>query len=423
MPLKTLLISIVLTSVYIPFISGQNITIEECQVKAEANYPAIAMYDIIEKTKEFNIANANKAYFPQGSFIAQGIWQSDVTSIDLEVSGFQLPTIDRDQFRVVAELNQLIWDGGRVSAQKNSIEVNAELDKRQLNNEIYTLKERVNNLYFGVLLIKEQINQLGILEKELQRNYDNVKAYMQNGVANESDLMIVRVERLKARQQRTNLESNLMAYIQMLSVLIGEELNSDMVFVKPDPGITTILPIINRPEILMFEAQENALESQKSLLNAGVMPTIGAFAQGGYGKPGLNMFDNQFNPYFLGGVRLTWNFSNLYTLKSDIRKIDLQKSAVNSRREIFLQNLNIVIPQQQIEIEKYRKTMQDDEEIIRLHTQIRETTEIKVENGTMTVSDLMKEIIAEESAKQAKVLHEIQFLMSVYSLKYITNQN
>lgn len=423
MPLKTLLISIVLTSVYIPFISGQNITIEECQVKAEANYPAIAMYDIIEKTKEFNIANANKAYFPQGSFIAQGIWQSDVTSIDLEVSGFQLPTIDRDQFRVVAELNQLIWDGGRVSAQKNSIEVNAELDKRQLNNEIYTLKERVNNLYFGVLLIKEQLNQLGILEKELQRNYDNVKAYMQNGVANESDLMIVRVERLKARQQRTNLESNLMAYIQMLSVLIGEELNSDMVFVKPDPGITTILPIINRPEILMFEAQENALESQKSLLNAGVMPTIGAFAQGGYGKPGLNMFDNQFNPYFLGGVRLTWNFSNLYTLKSDIRKIDLQKSAVNSRREIFLQNLNIVIPQQQIEIEKYRKTMQDDEEIIRLHTQIRETTEIKVENGTMTVSDLMKEIIAEESAKQAKVLHEIQFLMSVYSLKYITNQN
>jgi outer membrane protein TolC len=423
MPLKTLLISIVLTSVYIPFISGQNITIEECQVKAEANYPAIAMYDIIEKTKEFNIANANKTYFPQGSFIAQGTWQSDVTSIDLEVPGFQLPTIDRDQFRVVAELNQLIWDGGRVSAQKNSIEVNAELDKRQLNNEIYTLKERVNNLYFGVLLIKEQINQLGILEKELQRNYDNVKAYMQNGVANESDLMIVRVERLKARQQRTNLESNLMAYIQMLSILIGEELNSDMVFVKPDPGITTILPIINRPEILMFEAQENALESQKSLLNAGVMPTIGAFAQAGYGKPGLNMFDNQFNPYFLGGVRLTWNFSNLYTLKSDIRKIDLQKSAVNSRREIFLQNLNIVIPQQQIEIEKYRKTMQDDEEIIRLHTQIRETTEIKVENGTMTVSDLMKEIIAEESAKQAKVLHEIQFLMSVYSLKYITNQN
>src|SRR5690554_8123689 len=102
------------------------------------------------------------------------------------------------------------------------------------------------------------------------------------------------------------------------------------------------------------------------------MPTIGAFAQGGYGKPGLNMFDNQFNPYFLGGVRLTWNFINLYTLKSDIRKIDLQKSAVNSRREIFLQILNIVIPQQQIEIEKYRKTMQDEEEVIRLHTQISE---------------------------------------------------
>jgi len=173
----------------------------------------------------------------------------------------------------------------------------------------------------------------------------------------------------------------------------------------------------------MFEAQEHAIESQRSLLNAKIKPTIGAFAQGGYGKPGLNMFDNEFTPYFLGGVSVSWNFSNLYTLKADRKKIDLQKLAINSQRDTFLQNLNIVIPQQQIEIEKFRKIMQDDDEIIRLQTQIRETAERKVENGTMTVSDLIKEINAEEAVKQAKTLHEIQFLMSVYSLKYTINQN
>ncbi|MFA6886337.1 MAG: TolC family protein, partial [Fermentimonas sp.] len=216
---------------------------------------------------------------------------------------------------------------------------------------------------------------------------------------------------------------NLEAYIQMLSVLTGEELNSDNVFIKPETESSLILPVINRPELKVFEAQENAIESQKSLLNTRMMPTIGAFAQGGYGKPGLNMFDNEFKPYFSGGVRVSWNFGNLYTLKNDRKKIDLQKSAVNSQRETFLHNLNIVIPQQQIEIEKFKKTMQDDDEIIRLQTQIRQTAEVKVENGTMTVSDLMKEINAEESAKQAKLLHEIQFLMSVYSLKYTTNQN
>lgn len=423
MQLKTLLLCIILFSASTLYAYGQIITIDECQDKAVANYPAIVRYDIIEKTKEFNIANASKAYLPQGTLSAQGTWQSDVTSIQLDMPGLQIPTIDQDQYRFVAELNQLIWDGGRVSAQKNSLEANAELEKRKLNNEIYTLRERVNNLYFGILLMREQLNQLGILEDELQRNYDNVQVYVQNGLANETDLNVVRVEQLKASQQRVSIESNLEAYIQMLSVLIGEQLDSDIIFVKPDPESTLILPVINRPEMLMFEAQDNAIESQKSLLNARVMPTIGAFAQGGYGKPGLNMFDNEFTPYFLGGVRLSWNFSNLYTLKNDRRKIDLQKSAVNSQRETFLQNLNIVIPQQQIEIEKFRKTMQHDEEIISLQTQIRKTAEVKVENGTMTVSDLIKEINAEEFAKQAKVLHEIQFLMSVYSLKYTTNQN
>lgn len=423
MQLKTLLLCIILFSASTLYAYGQIITIDECQDKAVANYPAIVRYDIIEKTKEFNIANASKAYLPQGTLSAQGTWQSDVTSFQLDMPGLQIPTIDQDQYRFVAELNQLIWDGGRVSAQKNSLEANAELEKRKLNNEIYTLRERVNNLYFGILLMREQLNQLGILEDELQRNYDNVQIYVQNGLANETDLNVVRVEQLKASQQRVSIESNLEAYIQMLSVLIGEQLDSDIIFVKPDPESTLILPVIDRPEMLMFEAQDNAIESQKSLLNARVMPTIGAFAQGGYGKPGLNMFNNEFTPYFLGGVRLSWNFSNLYTLKNDRRKIDLQKSAVNSQRETFLQNLNIVIPQQQIEIDKFRKTMQHDEEIISLQTQIRKTAEVKVENGTMTVSDLIKEINAEEFAKQAKVLHEIQFLMSVYSLKYTTNQN
>ncbi len=423
MRLKILLLLIVSFSVNLQFVSAQIITIDEVQEKAEANYPAIARYDIIEKTKEFNIANANKAYLPQGTLSAQGTWQSDVTSIDLNMPNVVIPTIDQDQYRIVAELNQIIWDGGRISAQKKSVEANAELEKKQLRSEIYTLRERVNNLYFGILLMKEQLNQLGILENELQRNHDNVQVYVQNGLANETDLNTVKVEQLKVGQQRINLESNLEAYIQMLSVLTGEELNSDNVFIKPDPGSSLILPVINRPELKVFEAQKNAIESQKSLLNTRMMPTIGAFAQGGYGKPGLNMFDNEFTPYFLGGVRVSWNFGNLYTLKNDRKKIDLQKSAVNSQRETFLHNLNIVIPQQQLEIEKYKKTMQDDDEIIRLQTQIRQTAEVKVENGTMTVSDLMKEINAEESAKQAKLLHEIQFLMSVYSLKYTTNQN
>ncbi len=423
MSMRILLLLMLLTGLSIRFVSAQMVTIEQLQAKAEANYPAIVQYDLIERTKNFNIANASKAYLPQGALSAQGTWQSDVTSIDLDVPGIKIPHIDKDQYKVVAEVNQLIWDGGKISAQKKNTEANAEVEKKLLESEIYTLRERVNNLYFGILLMKGQLNQHEILEKELQRNYDNMQTYIQNGVANEGDLSVVKVEQLKAAQQRIHIESTLEAYIRMISVLIGEELNTNTIFIKPDPGSTITSPVINRPELQIFKAREHTIEMQRSLLNATVRPTISVFAQGGYGKPGLNMFDNNFSPYFLGGVRVSWNFGNLYTLGNDRKKIDLQKLTVSSQRETFLHNLNIVIAQQQIEIEKFKKTMQDDDEIIHLQTQIRKAAEVKVENGTLSVSDLMKEINSEEAAKQAKTLHEIQYLMSVYALKYTTNQN
>jgi len=407
-------------------VSSQVITLDEIQKKAESNYPAVAQYGIIEKTKDFSISNANRAFLPQGTLSAQATWQSDVTHIDIDLPEgmppLEIPVPDQDQYRVVAELNQLIWDGGNVSAQKKSLKANAELEKKQLETEIYALRERVNNLYFGILLMKGNLQQQEILESELQRNYKNVQTYVQNGVANEADLSAVKVEQLKAGQQRIQLESTLDAYVRMLSVLAGESLDKDMTFTKPDPDAELMSPSINRPELKMFDAQEVAIESQRSLLKARNMPKLGAFAQGGYGKPGLNMFDTDFSPYFSGGIRLTWNFSNLYTLNNDKKKIDLQRQKVNIQRETFLYNLNTQIPQQQMEIEKYRRTMTDDNEIIRHQTLIREAAEVKVENGTLTVSDLMKEINTEEAVKQAKRLHEIQYLMSIYSLKHTINQ-
>lgn len=407
-------------------VSSQVITLDEIQKKAESNYPAVAQYGIIEKTKDFSISNANRAFLPQGTLSAQATWQSDVTHIDIDLPEgmppLEIPVPDQDQYRVVAELNQLIWDGGNVSAQKKSLKANAELEKKQLETEIYALRERVNNLYFGILLMKGNLQQQEILESELQRNYKNVQTFVQNGVANEADLSVVKVEQLKTGQQRIQLESTLDAYVRMLSVLAGESLDKDMTFTKPDPDTELMSPSINRPELKMFDAQEVAIESQRSLLKARNMPKLGAFAQGGYGKPGLNMFDTDFSTYFLGGIRLTWNFSNLYTLNNDKKKIDLQRQKVNIQRETFLYNLNTQIPQQQMEIEKYRRTMTDDNEIIRHQTLIREAAEVKVENGTLTVSDLMKEINAEEAVKQAKRLHEIQYLMSIYSLKHTINQ-
>ena len=405
-------------------IKAQTLSIEDCQRMARENYPAIARYNVIENVKNFSLENANTAYFPQLSLNAKATWQSDVTKIDLELPQnfppLAIPVPDKDQYQVSAQLNQLIWDGGKVAAQKENIAANAEVEKQKLETEIYSLQERVNNVFFGALLLKEQLQQQATLEKELQRNYEKVQSYVTNGVANDADLSAVKVEQLKAGQQRIQMESGLDSYLRILSVLIGQQVDNETVLEKPAVDLL-LSNSINRPEIKLFEAQENLLNSQKSALNARNMPVIGAFAQGGYGKPALNMFENKFNPYFIGGVSLSWNFGSLYTFKNEKKSIEQQKIAIDSQRETFLHNLNMQLPQQQNEIEKYRRTMLDDNEIISLRTQIKNAAEAKVENGTMTVSDLLQEINALEIARQAKSLHEIQYLMSIYTLKNITN--
>lgn len=426
MRLKNFVILSVYVCLSVTTIQSQTITLNEIQTLAEANYPAVAKYNIIEKTKAYSIANTNKAFLPQGTLSTQASWQSDVTHIEMDLpSGMppiDIPIPDKDQYRVVAEVNQIIWDGGNISSQKKSITANAELENKKLDSEVYALRERVNNLYFGILLIKSNLKQHEILEKELKRNYNNVESYVANGLANQADLSVVKVEQLKAQQQYIQLESTLDAYIQMLSVIVGQPLSKEMDFVKPSAGNELISPIINRPELQIFAAQEQVIDAQNMMLKAKNRPKLLAFAQGGVGKPGLNMFENQFSPYFLGGIRLSWNIGNLYTYGNDKKKIELQKAMVKTQKETFEYGLYIQVPQQLTEIEKYKKTMQSDNEIIHHQKMIREAAEVKVENGTMTVSDLMKEINSEEAAKRAKTLHEIQYLLSIYSLKHTLNQ-
>ena len=418
---RKLIFTVIAFTSFVLGANSQTRTLQEAQEKASKNYPAVARYNVIEKTKNFDLSNANMAYLPQLSLGAQATWQSEVTKLAIEMPNLEIPVPDKDQYKVFADVNQVIWDGGKINSQKKIIEANAQVEKNKLDTEVYALKERVNNLYFGILLLNEQLELQTALDNELQRNYDVVQSYIKNGVANEADLSAVKIEQLKSKQERVKKETSRKAYIQTLSVLIGEKLSFETKFQKPADLNQMESGLDNRPEMKLFEAQQKLIETQKSLLTSKNMPVIGAFAQAGYGKPALNMFDNKFKPYFLGGVRLSWNIGNLYTLSNDKKKIELQQEVLDSQRKTFLFNLKNQLPQQQIEIERYKLTMKEDNEIIKLRKLIRESAQAKVQNGTMSVADMLREVTEEEAAKQAKALHEIQYLLSQYTLKNTTN--
>jgi hypothetical protein len=150
-------------------------------------------------------------------------------------------------------------------------------------------------------------------------------------------------------------------------------------------------------------------------------PRFALFVQGAYGNPGLNMLKDDFSAYYVAGVRMSWNFGSLYTLRNDRRLIDNNRRKLETSRDVFLFNTNLQSTQQSSAIQSMRRQMVDDDEIIRLRVNIRKAAEAKVENGTLTVTDMLREITAENLARQTKALHEVQLLMNIWNLKYTLN--
>ena len=408
---------------------GQSVvTLQECYTWAHANYPQIRQHKLIEQTEQYNLSNASKGYLPQVSVSAKASYQSAVTKLPFDteklstlIPGFDIPTMSKDQYQALAEVNQTIWDGGQISSTRTLTRAQAVADREQLESDLYALNDRVNQLYFGCLLQDELLGQNALLQKELQINIDRIDGMMANGVANQSDRESMEVELLNARQKAIELKAARTAYGQMLRTLIGKPSGDELRLQVPDVQPQTLPAGINRPELRALDARSNLLDMQNKQITAGLMPRIGAFVQGGYGRPGLNMLDDRFDPFYVAGLRLSWNLGKLYTVKNDRRKIDVSRQAVEVQRETFLFNTRLQMTQQDTEIRKMTDLMQADDEIIHLRSSIKQAAEVKLANGVISVTDLIREINAEDLARQTAATHRIQQLQAICNYLYTTN--
>lgn len=401
-------------------ISQAQITLESCKQQARENYPLVRQYDLIQLSEQYTLSNVAKGNLPQISVSGKISYQSEATTFPFEIPGLGIKGLPKDQYQALIEIKQNIWDGGKIRNQKAQVKAEAEEHERQLDTSLYALEERVNQVFFGILLLDEQLAQNLLLEEELARNQKTVEAYRINGTANDADVDAVKVEILQTKQQRIQLENNRMAYLRMLSLLTGKELPAQTRLVRPAP-VATNASEFNHPELRWYEAQEQTVAVQRKGLQTGYLPAFSLFAQGAYGNPGLDILKDKFRAYYLVGARFTWNFGSLYTLKNDRKKLDNQLQKIQSERDLFLFHTHLQLAEEDGTIQTLRQQMKEDEEIIRLRKNIRLSAEAKVANGTLSVSDLLKEITAENLARQAKVLHEIQLLMHLHRRKHLTN--
>lgn len=422
MRIKTITLFLALVS-YAPCFA--QLSIEACYEKARANYPLIKQYGLIEKTKEYNLSNAAKGYLPQVTFSAQATYQSDVTEIPIDLdaiglTGVKIPSVSQDQYKMELALSQTLWDGGAIRSERKALRTQAEVDQRDMDVSMYAINERVNQLYFGVLLADAQLEQNKVLQAELRRSCEQVSSYIKNGIAQQSDLDAIRVDLLKAKQTEAQFEHTKRAYREMLSRLIGEEIGEETRLVKPE-AVRPLTKENNRPELELYQAQIRNLRAQDSRITAGMMPKLGLFVTGGYGKPGLDMFEDKFKAYYLAGVKLSWNLGSLYTRKNDRRKIQTGIRSIETQRETFLFNTSLDVAQRNATIDKYIDQLKYDDEIIALRGSVKRASEAKMANGTLSGTDLTRDIHAEQSAIQDKILHEMELLQAIYNLKYVTN--
>ncbi len=401
--------------------------IEECYEKAVTNYPLIKQYGLIEQSREYNLSNAARAWLPQITLNAKASYQSDVTKIPLDFS--QVPTLanmeiaelSKGQYGVTLDITQMLWDGGATKAQSEQIKAQTATENEELKVNLYAIKERINQIFFGILFCDAMLEQNCIFQENLQQNFDRVRSCIIVGLANQADLDAVKVEQIKAKQNFTQISHNRKAYLTMLSAFIGEKLDENAVLQKPEIE-QTVFAENDRPELSLFDSKLAFLDAQKSGIKASLMPKFNLFFTGGYGNPGLNMLKDGFMPYAIGGVRMSWNISSFYTFKNRINQLETQRENIATQRETFLFNSNLQATGKQNDIEKYRELLADDDEIIALRQSVKRATEKKVESGTATVSDLIRETNAEALARQDKILHELEMLQTVYNLKYITNK-
>lgn len=400
----------------------ESLSLQKAYDLAQQNYPLIRQRDLIRQTSAYTIDNINKGFLPQVTFSGQATYQSDVTAVKVPIPGVTIESPGKDQYKILADVNQLIYDGGSIKQQKNIQQLTDDVEQQKVDVELYKIKERINQLFLGVLYLDEQLKQVDLIKADLNNGIKRVEAQVNNGVAFRSNLNVLQAELLKADQRTIELKASRKGYIDVLSLFINQTLPENTKLEKPLADAVVVVNDIQRPELKLYSTQEKLLGGQLKVIDARNKPKASVFWQGGYGRPGLNFLDNNFDFFYTTGVRLNWQLGGLYTRKKEKKIIELNQKTVDIQKEVFLLNTNTDLKRQQSEVDKLQKLLATDKEIIDLRIKVKDAAKAQLENGVITANDFLREVNAEDAARQSLITHQIQLLQAQINYQTISGK-
>lgn len=417
MNLKLLALLILVIGMQVTARSAVGLTIDSCYAKARRNYPMVKQFGLIEKTRNYSLDNVSKGYLPQVNIGGHATYQSDVTqpALNSNLPG-ALPlfeTISKDQYKIYGEVIQPITDLFTLSNQKDLVEKNAEVEAQKLEVELYKLRERIDQVFFGILMIDQQIVQTTLLKNDIQVGIDKTSAAIANGVSLKSNLYLLQAEMLKADQRTTELTAARKSYADILSLFIAEPVTESTIIQKPP--MPKFSSEITRPELEMYDRQKQVFDIQGNIVNARNLPRFSLFVQSGMGRPALNMLSNDFDFFYIGGLRLNWSLTSFYTSRKDKEILGFNQNTMDIQKETFLFNTGLAVKQQFNEVAKIEALIHTDSEIIKLRESIKNTAQSQLTNGVISATDYVSFVNAEDQARQNLLMHQTQLLMVLYN--------
>ncbi len=412
------LLSFVFFLFFSSLVTGQVFTLQQAEKRALDYYPIAKLKKNYREVANLNSSNISKAWYPQLNAGGQAAYQSDVTKISIPNAPFVVEPLSKEQFKFNLDVNQMIYDGGYSKAQQGIASVNADIEEAKIEVELHRLKERIQQLYLGTLYLDELIHQLTFVKNDLEQGIKKMNAQLDGGVVYRSSVDVLKAEILKTEQREIEIQTSRASYIGALAILTDTILNNNVFLEKPVYPTGIEVGLIGLQSTL-FNSQKNMVDKQADLVKATKNPKANLFAQGGYGRPGLNMLKNEFDLYGIGGIRLNWSLSNFYTNNNERKLLAIAKQNILLQEETFTKNTNVQADQFEKEIVKLKALIEKDETIVGLRKAIKEAATAQLEAGVITSNDFLREVNAEDAARQTLRAHEIQLLQAELQLNML----
>lgn len=383
------------------------LSLDSCLILAERNYPQIAQFDLINQSTDYTLSNAQKGKLPQLSIKGQASYQSDVTSLP-GGAGMGVSELSKDQYQLYGEVVQPLTALAIIKQQQKIIKAEGAISKADLKAKVYAIKLRVSDLFFGVLLIQEQLKQSELTTKDLRTGLSKVDASVKYGTALKSSSDVLKAQLLNVEQRIIEQKATREGYLKMLGLFIGRDLDENTLLTSSP--LIDLEQQINRPELILFDSQLQAITLQSGLLSKTNLPQFSLFLKGGFGRPALNFLSNDFEPFYIGGLRFSWNISNFYTAQGKKQLFSINRDIIQAERETFLFNTHLLLSNQNVQIKKAEALIEKDNEIIALRDRIVTTAKGQLENGVITPSEYTTVINDADAARQSLMLHRVELL-------------